>query len=60
VAEIAPGEMDNEGPFGEFAGYIGQVEARPIGKITTITHRRLLLDRVREGVNPATRRTDKG
>jgi UbiD family decarboxylase len=39
-AEIAPGEMEDEGPFGEFAGYMGQVEPRPVARITTITHRR--------------------
>ena len=39
-AEIAPGETDDEGPFGEFAGYMGQVEKRPIAHITAVTHRR--------------------
>ena len=39
-AEIAPGETDDEGPFGEFAGYMGQVEKRPVARITAITHRR--------------------
>jgi UbiD family decarboxylase len=39
-AEIAPGEEDNEGPFGEFAGYMGQVDRRPVAHITAITHRR--------------------
>ncbi len=39
-AEIAPGEEDNEGPFGEFAGYMGQIEKRPVGQVTAITHRR--------------------
>jgi 4-hydroxy-3-polyprenylbenzoate decarboxylase len=39
-AEIAPGERDDEGPFGEFAGYMGQVEKRPIARVTAITHRR--------------------
>jgi UbiD family decarboxylase len=39
-AEIAPGERDDEGPFGEFAGYMGQVEKRPVARLTAITHRR--------------------
>ena len=39
-AEIAPGERDDEGPFGEFAGYMGQVEKRPVARVTAITHRR--------------------
>jgi UbiD family decarboxylase len=38
--EIAPGDLDNEGPFGEFAGYMGPVDKRPVGRITAITHRR--------------------
>lgn len=37
--EIAPGDVDDEGPFGEFAGYMGPVEKRPVAKITAITHR---------------------
>jgi UbiD family decarboxylase len=37
--EITPGEVDNEGPFGEFAGYMGPVERRPVAHITAITHR---------------------
>lgn len=39
-AEIAPGEQEDEGPFGEFAGYMGQVEKRPVARVTAITHRR--------------------
>lgn len=39
-AEIAPDEKHDEGPFGEFAGYMGQVEKRPIARVTAITHRR--------------------
>lgn len=39
-AEIAPGELDNEGPFGEFAGYMGVVDKRPVAHVTAITHRR--------------------
>jgi UbiD family decarboxylase len=38
--EIAPGEFDDEGPFGEFAGYMGPIEKRPVAHITAITHRR--------------------
>ncbi len=39
-AEIAPGDLDDEGPFGEFAGYMGQVDKRPVAHVTAITHRR--------------------
>ncbi len=39
-AEIAPGETDDEGPFGEFAGFMGTVEKRPVARITAVTHRR--------------------
>jgi UbiD family decarboxylase len=38
--EIAVGETTMEGPFGEFAGYMGAVEERPVARITAITHRR--------------------
>lgn len=38
--EIAPGEFDDEGPFGEFAGYMGPVGKRSVAKITAITHRK--------------------
>lgn len=38
--EIRPGESAQEGPFGEFAGYMGAVEDRPVAHITAITHRR--------------------
>jgi len=38
--EIHPGETDMEGPFGEFAGYMGLVERRPVVRVTAITHRR--------------------
>lgn len=38
--EITPGEMADEGPFGEFAGVMGPVEKRPIAHIKAITHRR--------------------
>jgi len=37
--EIYPGEMDDEGPFGEFAGYMGPVSPKPVVRITAITHR---------------------
>jgi UbiD family decarboxylase len=37
--EIAPGEVDDEGPFGEFAGYMGVVDKRPVAHVTAITHR---------------------
>ncbi len=39
-AEIAPGETDDEGPFGEFAGFMGTVEKRPVARVTAVTHRR--------------------
>ena len=38
--EVTPGEMEDEGPFGEFAGVMGPVEKRPVARITAITHRR--------------------
>jgi UbiD family decarboxylase len=38
--EIAPDEFDDEGPFGEFAGYMAPVDKRPVAKITAITHRK--------------------
>jgi UbiD family decarboxylase len=37
--EIAPGEVDDEGPFGEFAGYMGVVDKRPVAHVTALTHR---------------------
>ncbi|MGE0735860.1 MAG: UbiD family decarboxylase [Alphaproteobacteria bacterium] len=37
---IKPGEMDDEGPFGEFAGFMGPIDKRPVGHITAITHRK--------------------
>ena len=36
---IAPGETSLEGPFGEFAGFMGPTEQRPIANITAITTR---------------------
>ena len=38
--EIHPGEMTTEGPFGEFAGYMGEVVQRNVARITAITHRK--------------------
>lgn len=38
--EIRPGDMGQEGPFGEFAGYMGPVAAKPMVTITAITSRR--------------------
>lgn len=38
--EIYPGEMADEGPFGEFAGYMGPVSPKPVARITAITHRK--------------------
>lgn len=38
--EVIPGEWDNEGPFGEFAGYMGPIDTRPLVRITAITTRR--------------------
>jgi UbiD family decarboxylase len=38
--EVVPGEIGQEGPFGEFAGYMGGVGPRPIARITAITHRK--------------------
>ncbi len=38
--EVTPNELENEGPFGEFAGVMGPVEKRPVAHITGITHRR--------------------
>ncbi len=38
--EIAPGDLDDEGPFGEFAGYMGQVDKRSVARVTALTHRR--------------------
>ncbi|HXP74090.1 MAG TPA: UbiD family decarboxylase [Stellaceae bacterium] len=38
--EVIPGEIAQEGPFGEFAGYMGGVGPRPVARITAITHRK--------------------
>jgi UbiD family decarboxylase len=36
---IYPDEVASEGPFGEFAGYMGPVSDRPVIRVTAITHR---------------------
>jgi UbiD family decarboxylase len=36
---VHPGELADEGPFGEFAGYMGPVDKRPVVRVTAITHR---------------------
>lgn len=38
--QIIPGEWAEEGPFGEFAGYMGPVAKKPVARITAITHRK--------------------
>ena len=38
--EVLPGEEADEGPFGEFAGYMGPVAKKPVARITAITHRK--------------------
>jgi UbiD family decarboxylase len=38
--EFRPGDHGLEGPFGEFAGYMGPVADKPVATITAITHRR--------------------
>lgn len=37
--EVVPGEIAMEGPFGEFAGFMGPVTPKPVGRITAITTR---------------------
>lgn len=37
---IFPGELAEEGPFGEFTGYYGPAERNPVMQVTAITHRR--------------------
>jgi UbiD family decarboxylase len=40
-AEIRPGEVAEEGPFGEFAGFMNDAMVkRPVAHVTAITHRR--------------------
>lgn len=38
--EMLPGDMMEEGPFGEFTGYFGEKMSRPVIRIRAITHRR--------------------
>ena len=38
--EIPPDAFAEEGPFGEFAGFMGPVAKKPLGTITAITHRK--------------------
>ena len=37
--EIAPGEVEDEGPLGEFAGH-GAGRKRPVAHLRALTHRR--------------------
>jgi 2,5-furandicarboxylate decarboxylase 1 len=37
---ILPGELAEEGPFGEFTGYYGPSERNPVIQVSAITHRR--------------------
>jgi UbiD family decarboxylase len=37
--EIRPGDMREEGPFGEYTGYYGERMSRPVISIKAITHR---------------------
>lgn len=36
---VHPGDMAEEGPFGEFAGYMGPVDQKPVVRVSAITHR---------------------
>ena len=38
--EVLPDETAEEGPFGEFAGYMGWVDQRPLVRVKAITHRK--------------------
>ena len=38
--EVLPGEMDEEGPFGENLGYMSPKSEKPVARITAITHRK--------------------
>lgn len=38
--EIRPDDFGEEGPFGEFAGYMGAVGQKPVATVTAITHRK--------------------
>ena len=37
---IAPGEMADEGPYGDHTGYYNEVERFPVFTVTTLTHRK--------------------
>jgi 4-hydroxy-3-polyprenylbenzoate decarboxylase len=37
--EVYPGELADEGPFGEFAGFMSAPNPRPVVRVTAITHR---------------------
>jgi 2,5-furandicarboxylate decarboxylase 1 len=37
--EMHPGELEEEGPYGEFTGYYGERGMRPVVRVTAITHR---------------------
>lgn len=38
--ELLPGQREQEGPFGEFTGYYGQIVSRPVMRLSAITHRK--------------------
>jgi 2,5-furandicarboxylate decarboxylase 1 len=38
--EILPGVREEEGPFGEWTGFLGPARLRPVVRVTAITHRR--------------------
>ena len=38
--EVLPGEMDDEGPFGENLGYMSGASVKPVARVTAITHRK--------------------
>jgi UbiD family decarboxylase len=38
--EVLPGEMDDEGPFGEFLGYMSEASVKPVARINAVTHRK--------------------
>ena len=39
-AEIRPNDFADEGPFGEFAGFMSPVTRKPVARIKAITHRK--------------------
>jgi UbiD family decarboxylase len=39
-AEVLPGELVDEGPFGEYTGHSAQRGKTPVARVTCITHRR--------------------